>query len=111
MRVHKVYHRKDPLWHFSVVVARRWKTAVLGWLIHELVALLTPQEFPGLKELHAVDAAGVHPLLLAIGHERYMPFRDRVPEEILTIANRILGSGQTSLAKFYLSLPPTTTRP
>jgi 3-polyprenyl-4-hydroxybenzoate decarboxylase len=43
---------------------------------------------------------GVHPLLLAIGHERYMPFRERVPEEILTIANRILGTGQTSLAKF-----------
>jgi 4-hydroxy-3-polyprenylbenzoate decarboxylase len=71
-----------------------------GWLIHELVADLTPQEFPGLKELHAVDAAGVHPLLLAIGHERYMPFRPRVPEEILTIANRVLGTGQTSLAKF-----------
>jgi 4-hydroxy-3-polyprenylbenzoate decarboxylase len=29
-----------------------------------------------------------------------MPFRERRPEEILTIANRILGSGQTSLAKF-----------
>lgn len=71
-----------------------------GWLIHELVAPLTPQEFPGLKELHAVDAAGVHPLLLAIGHERYMPFRERKPEEILTVANRILGTGQTSLAKF-----------
>jgi 4-hydroxy-3-polyprenylbenzoate decarboxylase len=71
-----------------------------GWLIHELVAPLAAQEFPGLKEIHAVDAAGVHPLLLAIGHERYMPFRERVPEEILTIANRIIGSGQTSLAKF-----------
>jgi 4-hydroxy-3-polyprenylbenzoate decarboxylase len=29
-----------------------------------------------------------------------MPFRERKAEEILTIANRILGSGQTSLAKF-----------
>ena len=29
-----------------------------------------------------------------------MPFREKRPEEILTIANRILGSGQTSLAKF-----------
>ncbi len=61
---------------------------------------MAAQEFPGLKEIHAVDASGVHPLLLAIGHERYMPFRERVPEEILTIANRIIGSGQTSLAKF-----------
>jgi 4-hydroxy-3-polyprenylbenzoate decarboxylase len=95
-----VYHRKDPLWHFSVVGRPPMEDSSFGWLIHELVAPLAPQEFPGLKELHAVDAAGVHPLLLAIGHERYMPFRERVPEEILTIANRILGSGQTSLAKF-----------
>ena len=29
-----------------------------------------------------------------------MPFRERKPEEILTIANRILGTGQTSLAKY-----------
>lgn len=102
MRVHKVYHRKDPLWHFSVVGRPPAEDSSFGWLIHELVAPLTPQEFPGLKELHAVDAAGVHPLLLAIGHERYMPFREKVPEEILTIANRILGSGQTSLAKFLI---------
>ena len=100
MRVHRVYHRKDPLWHFTVVGRPPAEDSSFGWLIHELVAPLTPQEFPGLKELHAVDAAGVHPLLLAIGHERYMPFRERVPEEILTVANHILGSGQTSLAKF-----------
>ncbi len=100
MKVHKVWHRKDPLWHFSVVGRPPMEDSSFGWLIHELVAPLAPQEFPGLKEIHAVDAAGVHPLLLAIGHERYMPFRERVPEEILTIANRILGSGQTSLAKF-----------
>ena len=100
MRVHQVYHRKDPLWHFSVVGRPPMEDSSFGWLIHELVAPLTPQEFPGLKELHAVDAAGVHPLLLAIGHERYMPFRERKPEEILTIAHRILGTGQTSLAKF-----------
>jgi 4-hydroxy-3-polyprenylbenzoate decarboxylase len=102
MKVHQVYHRKDPLWHFTVVGRPPAEDSSFGWLIHELVAPLTPQEFPGLKELHAVDAAGVHPLLLAIGHERYMPFRARVPEEILTIANRILGSGQTSLAKFLV---------
>lgn len=100
MRVHKVFHRKNPLWHFTAVGRPPAEDSSFGWLIHELVAPLTPQEFPGLKELHAVDASGVHPLLLAIGHERYMPFRERVPEEILTIANRILGSGQTSLAKF-----------
>jgi 4-hydroxy-3-polyprenylbenzoate decarboxylase len=100
MKVHKVWHRKDPIWHFSVVGRPPMEDSSFGWLIHELVAPLAAQEFPGLKDIHAVDAAGVHPLLLAIGKERYMPFRERVPEEILTIANRILGSGQTSLAKF-----------
>jgi 4-hydroxy-3-polyprenylbenzoate decarboxylase len=39
-------------------------------------------------------------LLLAIGSERYMPFREKRPEEILTIANHLLGKGQTSLAKY-----------
>ena len=47
-----------------------------------------------------MDEAGVHPLLLAIGSERYMPFREKKPEEILTQANHLLGKGQTSLAKF-----------
>ena len=71
-----------------------------GYLIHHLVKDLTAGEFPGVKAIHAVDAAGVHPLLLAIGKERYMPFREKIPEEIITIGNRILGSGQTSLAKY-----------
>ncbi len=100
MVVDKVYHRKDPLWHFTVVGRPPQEDSSFGWMIHELVKELAPQEFPGLVEINAVDAAGVHPLLLAVGQERYMPFRERRPEEILTIANRILGSGQTSLAKF-----------
>lgn len=100
MEVEKVYHRKDAVWHFSAVGRPPAEDSSFGYLIHKIVAKLTPQEFPGLVDLHAVDAAGVHPLLVAIGKERYMPFRERQPEEILTIANRILGSGQTSLAKF-----------
>jgi 4-hydroxy-3-polyprenylbenzoate decarboxylase len=102
MKVDKVYHRKDPIWHFTVVGRPPQEDSSFGYLIHKLVADLTSQEFPGLTDLHAVDAAGVHPLLLAIGKERYMPFRDQKPEEILTIANRILGSGQTSLAKYLI---------
>ena len=100
MKVDKVYHRKDAVWHFTVVGRPPAEDSSFGYLIHELVRELTPQEFPGLRQINAVDAAGVHPLLLAIGSERYMPFRERKPEEILTIANRILGSGQTSLAKY-----------
>jgi len=100
MEVENVYHRKDAIWHFTVVGRPPQEDSSFGYLIHQLVKLLTPQEFPGIQEINAVDAAGVHPLLLAIGSERYMPFRERRPEEILTQANRILGSGQTSLAKF-----------
>jgi 4-hydroxy-3-polyprenylbenzoate decarboxylase len=48
-----------------------------------------------------VDAAGVHPLLLAVGSERYLPYAEvREPRELLTIANAILGQGQLSLAKY-----------
>jgi len=102
MEVDKVYHRKDAIWHFTVVGRPPQEDSSFGYLIHKLVGPLTPQEFPGLVGINAVDAAGVHPLLLAIGSERYMPFREKQPEEILTIANRILGSGQTSLAKFLV---------
>ncbi len=100
MDVDKVYHRKDALWHFSAVGRPPAEDSSFGYMIHNIVKPLAPAEFPGLVEINAVDAAGVHPLLLAIGKERYMPFRETKPEEILTIANRILGSGQTSLAKF-----------
>ena len=58
---------------------------------------------PGVQRVHAVDAAGVHPLLLAIGSERYMPFAEQPrPQELLTQANAILGQGQLSLAKYLL---------
>jgi 4-hydroxy-3-polyprenylbenzoate decarboxylase len=98
--IKNVYHRKNPVWHFTVVGRPPQEDSYFGWLIHQLVEPLAPKEFPGLKKVHAVDAAGVHPLLLAIGHERYMPFRAPVPEELLTIANHLLGKGQTSLAKY-----------
>jgi len=100
MKVDRVYHRKNPLWQFSVVGRPPAEDSSFGYLIHKMVEELAQGEFPGVKEINAVDAAGVHPLLLAIGYERYMPFREPRPEEILTIANRIIGSGQTSLAKF-----------
>ena len=58
---------------------------------------------PGVHAVHAVDAAGVHPLLLAIGSERYVPYaKERRPQELLTCANAMLGQGQLSLAKYLL---------
>jgi len=100
LEIKNIYHRKNPIWHFTVVGRPPQEDSNFGWLIHQLAGPLAPKEFPGLKEVHAVDASGVHPLLLAIGYERYMPFREPVPEELLTIANHLLGKGQTSLAKY-----------
>jgi 4-hydroxy-3-polyprenylbenzoate decarboxylase len=101
MRVHKVYAKKNAIWPFTVVGRPPQEDTSFGQLIHELTGAAIPQEIPGLQEVHAVDAAGVHPLLLAIGSERYTPYAPaRQPAELLTIANHILGTGQLSLAKF-----------
>ncbi len=102
MRVHKVYaKKKNALWAFTVVGRPPQEDTAFGALIHELTGNALTQEIPGLKALNAVDAAGVHPLLLAIGSERYTPYiKEKKPTELLTIANRILGTGQLSLAKF-----------
>jgi len=101
MKVHNVYHRKDAIWSFTVVGRPPQEDTSFGALIHEITGSALPQEIHGLKEVNAVDAAGVHPLLFAIGSERYTPFlKERRPQEILTIANHILGKNQLSLAKY-----------
>lgn len=101
MKVHKVYARKNAIWPFTVVGRPPQEDTSFGQLIHSMTGKALQQEIPGLKEVHAVDAAGVHPLLLAIGSERYTPYaQTKQPAEILTIANHVLGTGQLSLAKF-----------
>lgn len=101
MRVHKVYARKNAIWPFTVVGRPPQEDTSFGALIHEMTGSAIPKEIPGVKEVHAVDAAGVHPLLLAVGSERYTPYAPtKQPAELLTIANHILGTGQLSLAKF-----------
>ena len=101
MRVHKVYAKKNAIWPFTVVGRPPQEDTSFGELIHALTGGAIQNEIPGLKEVHAVDAAGVHPLLLATGSERYTPYMPaKQPSEILTIANHILGTGQLSLAKF-----------
>lgn len=101
MKVHKVYAKKNAIWPFTVVGRPPQEDTAFGQLIHSLTGDVIKKEIPGLKEVHAVDAAGVHPLLLAIGSERYTPYMPaKEPSEILTIANHILGTGQLSLAKF-----------
>jgi len=101
LKVHKVYARKNAIWPFTVVGRPPQEDTSFGQLIHEMTGSAIQAEVPGLKEVHAVDAAGVHPLLLAIGSERYTPYAPaRQPSELLTIANHVLGTGQLSLAKF-----------
>ena len=102
MRTHnKVFAKKNAIWPFTVVGRPPQEDTSFGQLIHSMTGSAIQQEIPGLKELHAVDAAGVHPLLLAIGSERYTPYAiTKQPAEILTIANHMLGTGQLSLAKF-----------
>jgi len=96
-----VYAKKNAIWAFTVVGRPPQEDTSFGTLIHELTGDAVTKEIPGLQQLHAVDAAGVHPLLLATGSERYTPYNKiKRPAEILTIANRMLGTGQLSLAKF-----------
>lgn len=102
MKVEAVYHRKDAIWPFTVVGRPPQEDTSFGHLIHELTGPLVPTEIAGLHAMNAVDAAGVHPLLLAIGSERYVPYGERKPQEILTIANAVLGFNQASLAKYLV---------
>lgn len=101
MKVRKVYAKQNAIWPFTVVGRPPQEDTSFGELIHELTGGAIKYEIPGVKEVHAVDAAGVHPLLMVIGSERYTPYQQvKQPSELLTLANRILGTNQLSLAKY-----------
>ena len=103
VRVDKVYHRPGAIWPFTTVGRPPQEDTTFGKFIHELTGSLIPSVLPGVAGVHAVDAAGVHPLLLAQGSERYLPYEERQrPRELLTQANAILGQGQLSLAKYLM---------
>ncbi len=102
MRVDTVHHRPDAIWPFTVVGRPPQEDTTFGAMIHELTTPMVPVSIPGLHAMHAVDAAGVHPLLLAIGSERYVPYVDRTPRELWTLANAVLGFSQASLAKVLM---------
>jgi len=103
LRVEEVFHRDGAIWPFTSVGRPPQEDTSFGAFIHELTGELIPTVLPGVHGVHAVDAAGVHPLLLAIGSERYLPYSPgREPLELLTQANAILGQGQLSLAKYLL---------
>jgi 4-hydroxy-3-polyprenylbenzoate decarboxylase len=101
LRVEHVWHREEAIWPFTVVGRPPQEDTSFGKLVHELTGPVIPAVLPGVRAVHAVDASGVHPLLLALGSERYVPFAaKRRPQELLTQANAILGQGQMSLAKY-----------
>lgn len=101
LHVEAVYHRADAIWPVTTVGRPPQEDTTFGKLIHQMTDPVLPTVLPGVKQVHAVDAAGVHPLLLAVASERYTPFQKRKrPQELLTCANAILGQGQLSLAKY-----------
>jgi len=101
MKVDAVYHRDNAVWPFTVVGRPPQEDTEFGDFIHEITQSAVSSEVAGLKEVHAVDQAGVHPLLLAIGSDHYVPYLKRSrPAQLLTVANGVLGSGQLSLAKY-----------
>ncbi|MCA9041646.1 MAG: UbiD family decarboxylase [Planctomycetaceae bacterium] len=101
LKVEHVYHREGAIWPFTVVGRPPQEDTSFGDLIHEITGPAIPSVIKGVHAVNAVDASGVHPLLLAIGSERYIPYaKEREPQELLTCANAILGQGQLSLAKY-----------
>lgn len=103
LNVERVTHRPGAVWPFTAVGRPPQEDTSFGAIIHEITGPAIPSVIAGVHAVHAVDAAGVHPLLLAIGSERYVPYAPvRRPQELLTNANAILGQGQLSLAKYLL---------
>ena len=101
MRIDNVWQREDAIWPVTVVGRPPQEDTLFGWLVHEITGPIIPTVLPGISSIHAVDAAGVHPLLLAVGSERYLPWKNSSrPAELLTQASAILGQGQLSLAKY-----------
>ena len=101
LKVHHIFHRKDAIFPFTVVGRPPQEDTQFGRFIHNLVRDVVPRKLPGVRAVHAVDAAGVHPLLLAMGRESYLPLDPhRRAAELHTLAHTILGYGQLSLAKY-----------
>ena len=101
LEVEEVFHREDAIWPFTVVGRPPQEDTTFGEVIHDMTGAVIPTEIPGIKAVHAVDAAGVHPLLLTIGRESYTPYMKTIrPSELLTMSNAVLGKGQLSLAKY-----------
>ena len=105
LKVKKVLCKKNAIYPFTVVGRPPQEDTLFGSFIHSITKPMVPASIPGLCALHAVDAAGVHPLCLAIAKERFVPYakaEEQEPMEILKTANAVLGFNQASLSKYLL---------
>ena len=105
MKVEKVLCKKNAIYPFTVVGRPPQEDTLFGSFIHQVTKPMVPASVPGLHSIHAVDAAGVHPLCLALASERFLPYarpEDREPMELLKTANALLGFNQASLSKYLL---------
>ena len=105
LKVEKVLCKKNAIYPFTVVGRPPQEDTLFGNFIHQVTKPMVPASIPGLVALHAVDEAGVHPLCLALAHERFQPYikpEEREPLELLKTANAILGFNQASLTKYLL---------
>lgn len=99
--VKKVFCKKGAIYPFTTVGRPPQEDSLFGEFIAEIVKPMVPKSVPGICEMNAVDAAGVHALLLAIGRECYTPYDShREPMELLKQANALLGFNQVSLSKY-----------
>ena len=105
LKVKKVLCKKNAIYPFTVVGRPPKEDTVFGKFIHEITRPMVPTSLPGVHAVHAVDEAGVHPLCLALGSERFRPYTGedgREPMELLKTANALLGFNQVSLAKYLM---------
>lgn len=105
MRVKKVLCKKNAIYPFTSVGRPPKEDTIFGDFIHEITRPMVPVSIPGVHAVHAVDAAGVHPLCLAVASERFVPYarpEDREPMELLKTANALLGFNQVSLSKYLM---------
>lgn len=105
MKVHKVLCKKGAIFPFTAVGRPPKEDTIFGEFIHEITKPMVPTSIPGVHAVHAVDAAGVHPLCLALASERFIPYAEpdkREPMELLKTANALLGFNQVSLSKYLM---------
>ncbi len=98
-RVDRVLHRRDPIYHATVVGKPPQEDQVLGDAVQEVTGPMLPLLHHTIRSVWAYYQAGFHNLLGVQVHERY-------PREALKAAFGVLGQGQLSLSKVIVLVGP-----